>query len=78
MSRLQAGGFFAGSGDKTPDAADFAGSLKNRRISSCFAENSDYINRRQQMREKRHVGTKTLENRRSSRIAGDFGADSFN
>ena len=29
------------------------------------------------MREERHVGTKTLENRRSSRIAGDFGADSF-
>ena len=55
----------------------FAGGLKNRRISSCFAENSDYINRRQQMREERHVGTKTLENRRSSRIAGDFGADSF-
>ena len=25
VSRLQAGGFFAGSGDKTPDAADFCG-----------------------------------------------------
>ena len=32
----------------------FAGGLKNRRISSCFAENSDYINRRQQMREEKH------------------------
>ena len=32
----------------------FAGGLKNRRISSCFAENSDYINRRQQMWEQKH------------------------